>query len=83
MRFSPVFRKGQILTADLSTSPNELRQFREYAISVDEEFALWPAGQLEEWKPKTVAFVDETTTFGLLQGTISSPSRVDTYFDRE
>jgi hypothetical protein len=52
-------------------------------MSMDEEFAMWPASQPEEWGPKTIGFVAKRENEGLLQGTTSSPSRVDTYFDRK
>lgn len=52
-------------------------------MSMDEEFAMWPARQPKEWRPKTIGFVVQRENEGLLQGTISSPSLVDTYFDRK
>ena len=44
---------------------------------------MWPASQPEEWRPKTIGFVAKRDNKGLLQGTTSSPSRVDVYFDRK
>ena len=82
LRFSPIFRQGQILTSNTSASPEEIRQFREYAMCVDDEFALWPASQPEEWRPKTMGFVARRDTEGLSRDT-TSPTRVDTYFDRK
>jgi hypothetical protein len=82
-RFSPIFREGQVLTSDTSTCPKELCRLREYAISVDEEFARWPASQPDEWKPNTIGSVDQRYIKGLLQGLTSFPSRVDVYYDRK
>jgi hypothetical protein len=47
-------------------------------MSVDKEFAMWPARQAQGWMPKTIGFV---ANFGVLQDMTSSPTRVDTYFD--
>ena len=53
-------------------------------MSVDEEFAMWPASQPEEWRPKTIGFAAKRDNKGsILQGTTCSPRRVDTYFDRK
>lgn len=81
LRFSPLFRHGQLLMCKLSTSANELRQLKDYAMSLDEEFAMWSATQPDQWRPKTVGYVVLKEYDGLLQGTTSCPSRVDTYFD--
>ena len=83
VRFSPFFRHGQLLMDKLSTSGNELRQIKEFAISLDEEFATWPTTQPDQWRPRTVGYVALKDYDGLLQGTTSCPSRVDTYFDRK
>jgi hypothetical protein len=50
-------------------------------MSLDEELKLWPATQPKEWMPKTIGFVQQGNDGGFLKGTISSPSRVDAYFD--
>jgi hypothetical protein len=52
-------------------------------MSLDEELAMWPASQPKEWMPKTIGFVQQRNNEGLLKGTTSYPSRVDTYFDRK
>ena len=66
----------------MAASSSEIRQFREYAMCVDEEFALWPACQSKEWRPNTIGLVERRENRRLSLDT-TSPTRVDTYFDRK
>lgn len=78
LRFSPIFRKGQLIDADISLPLNEVLEFRECVMTVDKEFAKWPARQAQGWMPKTIGTVAD---LGALQDMTSAPSRIDTYLD--
>lgn len=81
--YSPFFREGRLLASDANASVDQLRQIRAYAISVDQEFALWPAKQPKSWQPRSLGLVDPAFKDGLLPGLTSAPSRIDVYLDRE
>lgn len=72
-----------MLDSNVSRAPSEVCRLKEYAISVDEELAMWPLRQIKQWQPKTIGYVTQREHEGLLEGTTSSPKRIDTYFDRK
>lgn len=82
-RFSPAFRQALFDTAGRETSPEKIRDFQEYSMSMDKEFALWPARQPHLWRPKTLSFLPRAGMGGFLRGLHSSPNRLDTYYDRK
>ena len=81
--YSPVFQKGKLLNANLDASIDELEKFRDYAITVDQEFALWPAKLPKSWQPRSLGLVDPNFKSGLWPGLTSAPRRIDVYLDRE
>jgi len=71
LRFSAIFRQSEILASNKSIPPREIRQLREYAVSLDEELATWPSSQPKEWILKTIGFVQQRNDRGLLKGPTS------------
>ncbi|EPS41767.1 hypothetical protein H072_4268 [Dactylellina haptotyla CBS 200.50] len=81
-RVSPIFREGSEIFENQGAPLSKVRQLREYAWCIDQEMTLWPSTQPREWLPRMIGTVRKTLDGkGILEGTSSSPERVDTYLD--
>jgi len=76
----PLYRTAETLLSSTSTLVEDLLQLLKDTRYVNQEFSKWPAGQLEEWKPRTLGFIN-TKHIGFTDSV--SNLRVDAYLDRK
>lgn len=81
LRFAPFFRQNHDLLLARVTSPENLLRTREFAISMDEEFATWSSTLPDAWMPKTVGHLSSSRSKEQTIYPLDMVNRIDVYFD--
>jgi hypothetical protein len=82
MKAWPLLQTVETLLSSTLTLVEDLHQLLTDAKLLNGEFSKWPANQPEEWRPRTVCYLNHrNVTFAQDFGWV--PRRIDAYLDRK